>query len=35
MLDEKKKDKILSKFDLFKKYNKLKNKNSKERPSEI
>ena len=28
MLDEKKKDKILSKFDLFKKYNKLKNKNS-------
>ena len=28
MLDEKKKDKILSKFDLFKKNNKLKNKNS-------
>ena len=28
MLEEKKKDKILSKFDLFKKYNKLKNKNS-------
>ena len=28
MLDEKKKDKILSKFDLLKKYNKLKNKNS-------
>ena len=28
MLDEKKKDKILSKYDLFKKYNKLKNKNS-------
>ena len=28
MLDEKKKDKIPSKFDLFKKYNKLKNKNS-------